>query len=118
MDIEDRIANNLGKTLNEAAKQMKRETTGYNQMYLVLMVQHNRVFHAKAFRNFDLATYYADQRVIDQIGLTDNLPDWENGDYCNVFDAPNGVSIMIEPCDKPEEIDPRFQGQKYGVNYK
>jgi hypothetical protein len=87
-------------------------------MYLVLMVQHNRVIHVKAFRNFDLATYYADSLVIDQIGMTNELPDWEDNDYRNVFEAPNGVVIMIEPCAKPEEIDPRFQGQKYGVNYK
>jgi hypothetical protein len=87
-------------------------------MHLVLMVQHNRVIHVKAFRNFDLATYYADSLVIDQTGVTNDLPDWEDNDYRNVFEAPNGVAIMIEPCAKPEEIDPRFQGQKYGVIYK
>jgi hypothetical protein len=87
-------------------------------MYLVLMVQHNRVFYAKAFRNFDLATFHADSLVIHQIGVTNDLPDWEDSKYRNVFEAPNGVAIMIEPCDPPEQIDPRFQGHKYGVIYK
>ena len=87
-------------------------------MYLVLMVQNIRVIYAKAFRNFDLATFHADSLVIGEIGVTNDLPDWEDNDYRNVFESPNGVAIMIEPCEKPEEIDPRFQGQKYGVNYK
>jgi hypothetical protein len=85
-------------------------------MHLVLMVQHNRVFYVKAFRNFDLATFHADSLVIHQIGVANNLPDWEDSDCRNVFEAPNGVAIMIEPCDKPEEIDSRFQAHKYGVN--
>jgi hypothetical protein len=85
-------------------------------MYLVLMVQHNRVLHVRAFRNFDLATFHADGLVIDQIGASNEMPDWEDSDYRNVFEAPNGVAIMIEPCDRPEEIDPRFQSHKYGVN--
>jgi hypothetical protein len=87
-------------------------------MHLVLMVQHDRVIHVKAFRNFDLATYYADSLVIDQRGVTNDMPDWEDSDYRNVFTAPNGISIMIEPCDEPEQIDERFQCHKYGVNLK
>lgn len=87
-------------------------------MYLVLMVQHDRVIQVKAFRSFDLATYYADSLVMDQQGVANDMPNWEDGDYRNVFTTHNGVSIMIEPCDKPEEIDPRFQSHKYGVNLK
>lgn len=87
-------------------------------MHLVLMVQHDRVLHVKAFRNFDLATFYADNLVMDQIGVTNEMPDWEDGDYRNVFTANNGVSIMIEPCDKPEQIDNRFQSGNYGVNVR
>ena len=83
-------------------------------MYLVLMVTGDRVIHVKAFsNNFDVATFHADVLVMDQIGVNNEMPNWEE---CNVFTAPNGISIMIEPCDPPEPIDPRFQCQKYGVN--
>ena len=85
-------------------------------MHLVLMIQHDRVLHVKAFRNFDLATFYADTLVMDQVGVTNEMPDWEDGDYRNVFTANNGISIMIEPCEPPEQIDPRFQAHNYGVN--
>ena len=85
-------------------------------MYLVLMVQHNRVIHVKAFRNFDLATFHADNLVMSQNGVGNCLPDWEDSDYRNVFTANNGISIMIEPCDEPEMADKRFQCRKYGVN--
>jgi hypothetical protein len=85
-------------------------------MYLVLMVQHDRVIHVKAFRSFDLATFHADALVMDQIGVGNNMPDWEDSDYRNVFTSPNGISIMIEPCDEPEKMDERFQCHKYGVN--
>ena len=85
-------------------------------MYLVLMVSGDRVIHVKAFRNFFLAEVHADNLVMDQTGVTNDMPDWENSEYRTVFTAPNGISIMIEPCDEPEPIDPRFQCQKYGVN--
>lgn len=85
-------------------------------MYLVLMVSGDRVLHVKAFRNFLLAEVHADNLVMDQIGVTNEMPDWENSEYRTVFTAPNGISIMIEPCETPEPIDPRFQCHKYGVN--
>jgi hypothetical protein len=53
---------------------------------------------------------------MDQIGVGNDMPDWEDSDYRNVFTAPNGISIMIEPCDEPEKMDERFQCHKYGVN--
>lgn len=85
-------------------------------MHLVLMVVGDRVIHVKAFRNFDLATFHADALVMDQIGVNNEMPDWENTEYRTVFTAPNGISIMIEPCDPPEPMDERFQSHKYGVN--
>ena len=85
-------------------------------MYLVLMVQHDRVVSVKAFRNFDLATYYADSLVMDQNGVTNEMPDWEDNEYRNVFTANNGISIIIEPCDEPEMGDDRFQSSNHGVN--
>lgn len=85
-------------------------------MYLVLMVSGDRVIHVKAFRNFDVATLHADVLVMDQIGFNKEIPNWEEGPYRNVFTAPNGISIMIEPCDEPEKMDERFQCHKYGVN--
>jgi hypothetical protein len=85
-------------------------------MHLVLMVEYDRVIHVKAFRNFDLATMYADCLVMDQRGVTNEMPDWEDNENRNVFTAPNGISIMIEPCDEPEQIDPRFKCNQYGVN--
>ena len=85
-------------------------------MHLVLMVTGDRVIHVKAFRNFDLATFHADALVMDQIGVNNEMPDWEDGPYRTVFTAPNGISIMIEPCDEPEQVDERFQCHKYGVN--
>jgi hypothetical protein len=85
-------------------------------MHLVLMVCGDRVIHVKAFRNFDLATFHADSLVMDQIGVNNEMPDWENSDYRTVFTAPNGISIMIEPCDEPEAFDERYQSHKYGVN--
>lgn len=116
MDIEDRIANNLGKTLKMAAEQMKKEISGKKQMYLVLMVRHDRVISVKAFRNFDLATFHADNLVMSQNGVSNDMPDWEDSDFRNVFTAHNGISIMIEPCDEPEMSDNRFQSSNYGVN--
>ena len=85
-------------------------------MHLVLMVTGDRVIHVKAFRNFDLATFHAGALVMDQIGVNNDMPDWEDGPYRTVFTAPNGISIMIEPCDEPEQVDERFQCHKYGVN--
>lgn len=85
-------------------------------MHLVLMISGDRVIHVKAFRNFDLATFHADSLVMDQIGVNNEMPDWENSDYRTVFTAPNGISIMIEPCDEPEKFDERYQAWKYGVN--
>lgn len=86
-------------------------------MYLVLMVQHNRVIHVKAFDVWDLATMYADDLVMDLRGVTNTLPDWENNEYRQVFEH-NGTAIMIEPCVKPGETDDRFQCIKYGVNVR
>lgn len=86
-------------------------------MYLVLMVSGDRVIHVKAFRDFDLATFHADALVMDQVGVSNEMPNWEDNEYRNVFTA-NGISIMIEPCDKPEKIDERFQCHKYGVNLR
>lgn len=71
-------------------------------MYLVLMVAADRVIHAKAFSNWDQATIHADQLVMDQRGITNEMPDWESpGPYRTVF-THKGVNIMIEPCDEPE----------------
>lgn len=84
-------------------------------MYLVMMVESDRVIYVKAFRNWDLATFHADELVMNQRGVTNEMPDWENGPYRNVF-THNGVSIMIEPCNEPESADNRFQSHKYGVN--
>jgi hypothetical protein len=51
-------------------------------MYLVLMVQHNRVISVKAFRNFDLATFHADNLVMSQDGVRATICqiDWEDSD--------------------------------------
>lgn len=85
-------------------------------MYLVLMIVGDRVIHVKAFRNFDLATFHADSLVMDQIGVNNIMPDWEEGECRNAVTVPNGISILIEPCDEPEQMDERFQCHKYGVN--
>ena len=84
-------------------------------MYLVLMVRENRVLHVGAFRNSLLAEVHADNLVRDQVGVIDEMPDWENGEYSTVFTGPDGISIMIKPCDEPEAIDERFQCHLYGV---
>lgn len=72
-------------------------------MYLVMMVVADRVIHVKAFHNWDQATFHADNLVMDQRGVTNDMPDWESGDYRNVFTAPNGISIVIEPCEEPAD---------------
>lgn len=71
-------------------------------MFLVLMIQHDRVIHVRAFHWFDQATFHADSLVMDQIGVGNDMPDWENSEYRTVFTAPNGISIMIEPCEPPQ----------------
>lgn len=85
-------------------------------MYLVLMIQHDRVIHVQSFRNFDQASFHADSLVMDQRGVTNDMPDWENSEYRTVFTSRDGISIMIEPCNDPEQADKRFQCHKYGVN--
>lgn len=88
-------------------------------MYLVMTVQHNRVTSVKAFDQWFDATKYADTVAIGiNRGLSKEMLAWENDEYRNVFTAPNGVSIMIEPCDEPEQMDERFQCHKYGVNLR
>lgn len=84
-------------------------------MYLVLMVAADRVIYVKAFRSWDLATFHADELVMDHRGVTNEMPDWEAGPYRTVF-THKGVSIMIEPCDEPEKADDRFRCREYGVN--
>lgn len=69
-------------------------------MFLVLMVSGDRVIHVKAFKNFDKAAVHADEIVMDQRGVTNEMPNWENSDYRTVFTTPNGISVMIEPCEE------------------
>ena len=84
-------------------------------MYLAFVVENDCVTNMKAFRNFDLATYYADVLVMNQIGYGSDIPNWDENAN-NVFTAPNGVSVMIQQCDEPEQIDSRFRSSEYGVN--
>lgn len=73
-------------------------------MYLVLMVQHNRVISVKAFSDWYRATLHADKLAIQlNRGLSVQATEWENNDYRNVLEI-NGVALMIEPCDEPENV--------------
>ena len=72
-------------------------------MHLVMVLSNNRVNHVKAFDSWDFATMHADELVMDLRGVTNELPDWENGPYRNIFEHKN-VAVIIEPCDTPEKV--------------
>ena len=83
-------------------------------MYLVLLVQHNRVVVVKAFNDFNEASCFADDMVMDIFGVR-RVGTWQNDSYRNVYEV-NGKAIMLEPCYAPGEVDESFKSNKYGVN--
>jgi hypothetical protein len=87
-------------------------------MYLVLMISNNRVRHAKLFDQWDSAVIHADNVVMDIAGVSNDLPDWENGDYRTVYEHPNGMTVTIETMNDPGTVDSRFKSNKYGVNLR
>ena len=72
-----------------------------HEMYLVLMISNNRVSYAKAFDQWDSAVLCADNVVMDIAGVSNDLPDWENGDYRTVYEHTNGTTVTIETLDGP-----------------
>jgi hypothetical protein len=70
-------------------------------MYLVLMISNNRVIHAKAFTQWDEAVPHADDLVMNMGGVSNDMPDWENGDYRTVYEHSNGTTVTIETLDNP-----------------
>jgi hypothetical protein len=85
-------------------------------MYLVLLVQNNRVNHVKAFNEFSEAASFADDMVMDLFGVS-RVGTWENNSYRNVYEV-NGKAVMLEPCYAPGEVDESFKSNKYGVNLR
>ena len=85
-------------------------------MYLVLMVQYNRVKHVKAFGDFNEAASYADDMVMDLFGVS-RVGTWENDSYRNVYEK-NGKAVLLEPCYAPGEVDESFKSNNYGVNLR
>lgn len=85
-------------------------------MYLTMMLRNGRVVEVKAFRNFGLAEFHAEFLLSKYFPYVTTMPDWEEGPYMNALDFPNGFTLVIEPCDPPEQMDERFQCHKYGVN--
>ena len=83
-------------------------------MYLVLMVQYNRVKYVKAFSDFYEAASYADDMVMDLFGVG-RVGTWARDDSRNVYEK-NGKAVMLEPCYAPGEVDESFKSNKYGVN--
>ena len=72
-------------------------------MYLVLMVQNNRVLIVKAFNSFSEAASFADDMVMDIFGVS-RVGTWENNSYRNVYEA-CGKAVMLEPCYAPGEVE-------------
>lgn len=73
-------------------------------MYLVLMISNNRVLHAKSFDQWDSAVIHADSVVMDVSGVSNDLPDWENGDYRTVYEHSNGTTVTIETLDNFDSV--------------
>lgn len=115
---DDTIANQLGNTFRRAALEMMAEQDQAKPLYVALMIHNNRVLLSKVFDKWDEATDFADQMVMDIGGVTDDLPDWEGGDYRTVWEHKSGLTITIETMEKPGMIDARYQSPKYGVNVK
>jgi len=85
-------------------------------MYLVMMISNNRPCLVKAFSQWDDAVTYADNVVMDLNGITNDLPDWENGDYRTVYEHFDGMTVTIETVDEPGTVDSRYQSNQYGVD--
>lgn len=83
-------------------------------MYLVLLVQNNRVIIVKAFNDFNEAACFADDMVMDLFGVR-RVGTWQNDSYRNVYEV-NGKAVILEPCYAPGEVEENFQSNKYGVN--
>ena len=81
-------------------------------MYLVLMISNNRVCYLKAFTQWDEATACADNVVMDIGGVSNEMPDWENGNYRTVYEHRNGMTVTIETV---SEIDGQDQSDKFGA---
>lgn len=85
-------------------------------MYLVLMVQYNRVKLVKAFSDFNEAASYADDMVMDLFGVG-RVGTWARDDSRNVYEK-NGKAVIVEPCIMPDQVDSRFKCVNYGVNLR
>lgn len=86
-------------------------------MYLVLMVQHNRAIYTKAFDDFDTAATHADELVMNLNGVTDEMPNWQEGE---VFDhvGYGSETVMVTECAAPSDCVNKWKFNKSNYNNK
>jgi hypothetical protein len=71
-------------------------------MYLVLMLEHNRVMYAKVFHTFDDAAAHADELVMMLKGVDDEMPDWEGGAVYE-HDGYGSETVIVTGCHAPPD---------------
>jgi hypothetical protein len=62
-------------------------------MYTVIMIENNMPVHVRVFSNFDDAQTHADDIVMDNLGVVNDMPNWQEGEYYNG----HGITISILP---------------------
>lgn len=87
------IKNNLGGEDAVEAYAAKFNNNAISPPYAVLMIENNLPVHVKVFNSFDSAHAYADELVMSDVGVQNDMPNWENGEH---FDN-NRITISIVP---------------------